>query len=221
MDQNTEKKIAEFFSQFPLIKCSKYEDIEYTKKDGPQSFFYFIKEGFVRFYGIGPRGDYFSLSIAPKNTVIPIILNFISMKGICLPGIYMDCLSNVSLYKAPRDDVQKFFSDNNDLYVEVLKTSLIAAGTLVSKLPNMIYGSIEEKLASFLIYLADNFSRQESGRVFIEVILRHRDISSFIGASREATTNALGNFKRRKLISYNKHNLVILKMDKIEKIVDF
>ncbi|MGH7195229.1 MAG: Crp/Fnr family transcriptional regulator [Candidatus Saccharimonadales bacterium] len=73
------------------------------------------------------------------------------------------------------------------------------------------YRTVRERLISYLLYTANRFGAvQPSGKILLNVPLRHQDIASSISCSRETTSRAIGELERKGLLT-NKQLFITLK----------
>lgn len=213
-------KLTKFASKYPVVNFDKFQSIEPENDGKEQENFYFILSGFVRLYLEKKSGEIFSVEIDSKNDIVPFIFNTISVKGYKLSTIKMDCLSQVAANKIPSYDLHEFFLNNREVFYCKLEETLFYTNSFLEKTPIIIYGSVKEKLATLLYNLSLEYPLKKAGRLFIEVELKHKDIASFIGATREATSIEMGNLKKAKVIDYEKHRIEILDKEKLAKIAD-
>lgn len=213
-------KLRKFASDFPLVSFRKYDLIDYGRNDHLQDYFYFIKEGFVRVFLEKETGEIFGLEIDTKDDIVPYIFNKISMDSGKIQALHMDCLSDVNAYKIPKEELRIFFEKNNETYMSCLRISLKYIAIFLENIPRLIYGSTREKLSTFLLMLSEEYGQKVEGNISILVRLRHKDIGSFIGATREATSIQMGYLKKRKIINYSKGNIEIINRNALEKFVN-
>lgn len=217
MDINISNKINKFALKYPICIFKKYEPIVACEHFSPK-YVYYIEEGFVKLFIENSIGKILSLEIDSKGDFIPPIINSQSIRKKFSDVVQYETLSLVKTRKIPSDDLADFMDHNKDIFNEILKISIQYIDILLSRIPEIVYGSLKEKTAGFIYDLIEHYSIKENGNIFIVPDLRHMDIASFTGASREATTNVINALKRDNVISYKDKKIFILKPSVLKNI---
>jgi CRP-like cAMP-binding protein len=87
-----------------------------------------------------------------------------------------------------------------------------------NKLLDLLYCTVEERLAKTLIHLLDDFGVPDGDSYNLKVKLTHQDLSELIASTRETTTATLNNLKRENLIDYEGKYIRIVDKDKLEAV---
>jgi CRP/FNR family cyclic AMP-dependent transcriptional regulator len=77
---------------------------------------------------------------------------------------------------------------------------------------------VPSRLARKLLELAQGYGRVETNGVRIDMPLTQSDLASLIGATRESTNKALGNFKRSGIISMEQNHITIIDPEALREI---
>ncbi len=83
---------------------------------------------------------------------------------------------------------------------------------------NLALRDVPSRLARKLLELAQGFGRVETDGVRIDMTLTQSDLASFIGATRESTNKALGNFRRSGYIRIVQNQITIVDPDALREI---
>jgi CRP-like cAMP-binding protein len=75
-----------------------------------------------------------------------------------------------------------------------------------------------QRLAALLIDLGERHGTPGNGGVVITIPLSQKEIASYIGTSRATVTRALGDWRRRGLISTNRHRITIMNIALLRRI---
>jgi CRP-like cAMP-binding protein len=76
---------------------------------------------------------------------------------------------------------------------------------------------VPSRLARKLLELAQGYGRVTAGGVKIDMTLTQSDLASLIGATRESTNKALGNFKRGGVIRMEQNQITIIDPDALRE----
>ena len=87
-----------------------------------------------------------------------------------------------------------------------------------NKLLDLLYCTVEERLAKTLIHLLDDFGVPDGDSYILKVKLTHQDLSELIASTRETTTATLNNLKSENLIDYEGKYIRIVDKDKLEAV---
>jgi CRP-like cAMP-binding protein len=89
---------------------------------------------------------------------------------------------------------------------------------LENKLIDLLYCTVEERLAKTLINLLDDFGVPDDGSYLLKIKLTHHDLSELIASTRETTTATLNHLKKEGLIDYAGKYIKIINKDGLEAI---
>jgi CRP-like cAMP-binding protein len=85
-----------------------------------------------------------------------------------------------------------------------------------NKLLDLLFSTVEERLAKTLTNLLDDFGIPDDSSYILKIKLTHQDLSELIASTRETTTTTLNNFKRDGLIDYEGKYIRILDKERLE-----
>ncbi len=81
---------------------------------------------------------------------------------------------------------------------------------LESKLEDLAFRNVPERLAKFLLEEAADSGRADGGSITLRSQYSQQEIGSMIGSTRETTSHFLNDFRRSGLIDFNKRLISIL-----------
>jgi CRP-like cAMP-binding protein len=84
-----------------------------------------------------------------------------------------------------------------------------------NKLLDLLYSTVEERLAKTLINLLDDFGIPDNDSFILKIKLTHQDLSELIASTRETTTATLNNLKKEGFIDYEGKYIRIPDKDKL------
>ena len=116
-------------------------------------------------------------------------------------------------------------SDFEDILNNVPKLSFILAKIigvrrmiLESKLEDLAFRNVPARLAKFLMEQANLFGKHLGSCIDLPSQYSQQEIGSMIGSTRETTSHFLNDFRRKKLIDFNKHHISILNPERLEEL---
>lgn len=108
-----------------------------------------------------------------------------------------------------RKDLEVLLWQNGDLAVEFMKwMGLIHRQTQAKFRDLVLFGKLGA-LCSLLIRLGNTYGVEKDGRLAITHKLTNTELGEMIGATRESVNRMLGDLKRKNVISYDEHCLII------------
>ena len=209
MDNTLFKKIDNFFTKYRIQKYKKGE-ILVRSGDEPSGIFH-LKSGRVREYAISKKGEEVVVNIFKPPAFFPM-----SWAINRTPNVYFfEAMEDLELIKAPPDEVVEFIKNEPDLLFDLLRRVYVGTDGLLSRMTYLMSGSAYERLITELIILAKRFGFAKKG----EVVLRtsEKDLASQAGITRETISREIKNLRDQGLISFDKQNLIIKNITKLEE----
>jgi CRP-like cAMP-binding protein len=87
-----------------------------------------------------------------------------------------------------------------------------------NRLMDLLYSTVEERLAKTLINLLDDFATPDDDTYILKIKLTHQDLSELIASTRETTTATLNKLTKEGLIMYEGKYIKILDKESLEKL---
>ncbi len=84
-----------------------------------------------------------------------------------------------------------------------------------NKLLDLLYCTVEERLAKTLTNLLDDFGIPDGDNYILKIKLTHQDLSELIASTRETTTSTLNKLIKEGVIDYEGKYIRILDRDKL------
>ena len=89
---------------------------------------------------------------------------------------------------------------------------------LEAKVEDLVFRDVNARLAKLLLELAESYGTAVVAGVRIDVKLTHKELANLIGSTRETTTAALNDFRRRGLIANDKRRLIVVNCSGLESV---
>ena len=212
MDSKSEETLKKFFSRFQEVKFKKKETI--IRADDNPAGVYYIKTGFVKMNSIFENGSELTLNIFKPGSFFPMVWAIGEVEN----SYFYQTMSDIVAYKAPRDEVVNFINQQPDILYDLMKRILIGMDGLFTNVQHLLYGNSYNRVASAVFIFAKRFG-QKIGKdgVLIILPLTHQDIANMAGLTRETTSIALGQLKKRRIIIQSRHNLFVKSVPELER----
>jgi CRP-like cAMP-binding protein len=183
--------------------------------DEPSEHVYLLKEGTIKISRIGQDGQEIILDfIAPGE-----IFGEMSLLGEDSRSTMAQAAENSLICSIKKSDFFNFFSAHNDLAFKVLKLVGLKRIEIETRLEELAYCSVSERIASLLNRMAKRHGIKDDGGIKIRPRLTHRDIAFLVGASRETVTDQLNQLKAQGFIDTSFMSITIRDPDALERLV--
>lgn len=210
VETDIKAKIEKFFTQFQL-RIYKKGEIILQPEDKHGGFF--LKEGYVREYGISSQGVEVGLHIFMPHSYFPMVLIIADIPN----RYYYEALTDVQMYNAPKDKIMRFLGKNPEVLLDLTKRVLIGLDKLTSRVEYLSYAKAYQRVVSILLYLARHFGEENNKKVNIKIKFSHEIIASLAGVTRETASREWEKLERNKLIAYKNQYIVINNIEKLKK----
>lgn len=210
VQEEIKAKVTTFFLQFPKKTYKKGEMILRPEEDKGALF---LKQGFVREYGISQEGIEVSIHIFVPNAYFPMSLVLSKIPN----RYYYEALTDCEIYHAPKEAIIKFLKEHHEVLLDLTKRVLGGLDKLSARIEYLSYGTAYEKVVSTLLYLSSHFGEKKGNIVHIKETFTHRDIGSLAGITRETTSREWEKLERKGVLSFKNHHIVINNLQKLKE----
>ncbi len=173
---------------------------------------YILKKGAVKINKLSPEGRAITLDILKGGTLFGELGAIEESERDETAEVIEDGLICI-MSKAHFDEMLKIVPG---LSIRLSKIIGLRRRKIENKLLDLLYSTVEERLAKTLITLLDDFGIPDGDFYTLKIKLTHQDLSELIASTRETTTATLNHFKKEKLIDYDGKYIRILDKDKLE-----
>lgn len=208
-------KLVELFKAHGIRQVFAKNEYIIHPGEMPPGVFY-IEEGLVKAFDITKYQEENLLVIRKEHEIFPLIW---ALTGIEKSFIYQ-ALAPTTTWLISRKALTEAIEKDADLLAPLLDMSLKMYRLHSERIFNLEYRTVRERLVSFLITTAENFSsNQTKDGIKIEIPLKHQDIASSINSSRETASRELAALERKGLISSKQSMITITNLEGLNKII--
>jgi CRP-like cAMP-binding protein len=207
MDTQILNKVEMFFSQFKHQLYKKGE-LLIRADDNPSGVFY-LKEGTVKQYIISKKGDEIVINVFKSNAFFPM-----SWAINETPNIYFyEALSNLEIYRAPREESIKFIKENPDVLFNLISRVYKGVEGILTRMTYLMSGDAYSRLITELLIYAKRFGK---GQESIMIEISEKDLAAQSGMTRETVSREMKSLKDKNLIVSDEHHFMIKDIKKLE-----
>jgi len=211
MDSVLISRLEGFFGKYTKLKYKK-GDVIIRAEDAPQGVFY-LKKGYVRMFMVAESGAGLMFHIFKPTSFFPMTWVVNDTPN----TYYYEAMTSVEVWRAPKENVREFLRQYPEVVYNFASRLLYGLSGVLKRFEYFMMDDAYTKTVLLLIYLAHNLGTKEGAGVFLLVPVTHREISAWIGATRETASLQVETLKHKGLIVYRKRQLFIPSMHALEK----
>lgn len=211
MTDIVQRKIIDFFTAHPLLLYKKGEMI-LRADDSPHGVSY-IEKGVVRQYSINGSGETLMLQFYRPGAFFPMtwVVNDTPNR------YFFEAATEVTIRRAPQAEMKKFLETNPDVFKDFMARLLLGITGLWSRIEHLVLESAYAKTILLMLYYAQKFGKKEAKGIALEVSPTHKEISAWIGTTRETASLQIEALKKQKLVITRGRQLIIPSLSALEK----
>lgn len=127
-------------------------------------------------------------------------------------------LEDMQVCFIPKSDVIGFFNENNQFSMAVMKTICGDLKEADDHMVSLAQKSVKERLAETLLYLEDNFGKNEDNT--LKVQLSREELAGMIGTATESCIRLLSEFNKNKLIELVGKKIALVDRNKLKRMAE-
>ncbi len=177
---------------------------------------YILKKGAVKITKLTPQGKEIILDIFKGGTIFGEMAVVESQERDESAVVIEDgliCIMNKTDFDSLLDMVP-------GLSLRITKMIGLRRWKIENKLLDLLYNTVEERLAKTFLNLLDDFGVPHKRGYLLKIKLTHRDLADLIASTRETVTATLGKMKSRGLIDFDGRYILIPSPDAIRDFLD-
>jgi len=125
-------------------------------------------------------------------------------------------LEDMQVCFIPKKEILEFFNENNQFSMNIMKTICGDLKEADDHMVSLAQKNVKERLAETLLYLEDNFGKNEDGTLHIQ--LSREELAGMIGTATESCIRLLSEFNKSGLIELVGKKIAILDRNKLKRI---
>ncbi len=205
-------KLKPFFSKYKSLTYKKGDTI-LRADDQPQGVYY-IKTGFVKLDSILVIGRELTLNIFKPGTFFPMMWAIGNIPN----SYFFIAQTDVSVNRAPKNEVLIFLKKNPEVLFELTKRILIGLSGVLANIEYMLSGDCYHRVVGATFLCAKRFGQKgKDAKLTINLPLTHQDIANIAGISRETTSISLKKLEKKRIISYKNRLIIVNSIKKLSQ----
>ncbi|MDK9719018.1 MAG: Crp/Fnr family transcriptional regulator [Trichlorobacter sp.] len=168
---------------------------------------YFVKYGRIKIIKTSPDGRELILDILGAGTLLGELVWEPSSDD---AGITAEAMEETLLCMMQRDNFDHLMELVPKLSTRITKLCGLRLKRIQNRLVDMLYCSVEVRLARTLLNLSEEFGVSEPEGVLIDLRLTHNELAGLIASTRETVSAMLMELHRKGLIEFCRHRILLV-----------
>ncbi len=179
------------------------------------TYIYFLKRGTIKLVKITAGGRSVALDILKAGTLFGEVNGVLAGHG---EDLTAEALEDCFLCQMSKRNFDHLMTVVPCLSKRVTKIIGLRFKRIENRLSELLYSTVEERLARVFLYLAAEFGVCQQEGTVIQVRLTHNDLSELIASTRETVTLTVNSFKSKELVDYVGKRFVLLNSERLQEI---
>lgn len=206
----SKEQVAALVDMFRTGVRQEYARGEFLVRPGsqPPGVFY-VESGLVKAYDITKYGEENLLILRSNGELLGLTWALTHQDR----DVIYTALSPTTVWLVSRDRFISHIREHPEAAVPVVSLLADMYRLHGERIITLEYRTVRERLASFLLGIADRFGTRIGEGILIQAPLRHQDIASSISATRETTSRTLSELEHKGIIATKQSHFVIVDTD--------
>ncbi len=176
---------------------------------------YFVKKGSIKLVRTSQDGHSFIIDILGASTLFGELEGGLDADG---SEVVAEALEDTLLCMMRRENFDRLMELVPALGTRITKLSGLRLRKIQNRLVDMLYSSVESRLAKTFLGLATEFGETRQDGVLINPRLTHNDFADLIASTRETVSSVLNALCRRGVIDFRDHRILLTDPDQIKRL---
>lgn len=204
-------QLREISRTLPMTACETGGLV--TSPNDADERLYIIKRGRVRLYRLTPGGKQLTLDILDKGRVV----GRMSWLGQELSEVYAEAIEDAVICSFTPAELRRLIDRFPGIGLNMIRYLSDRLAVSEREREVMAFRSVEQRLASRLLELAERFGQPAEGGVAIDARLTQQELADMIGTSRETLATTVSSLRERGVLEMENQRVVIRDLERLRK----
>ena len=116
-----------------------------------------------------------------------------------------------------KDEFKSFVEQNPELNLKMTKLIGLKLKRYSERIEGLVFKDAEQRVASFILKLADENGKKIGDEIFVKPFLKHQDIAELTATSRQTVNSILTDLREKKVINFDRKKLIVMNRDELVK----
>lgn len=206
------KKISKYHMEkfLPHIKILHFDDQKIVRTEHETQYnLYIVRTGILKFIYKNHHNRFLTIDILKKSDF------FCEIPFPLKDQMCFQSASKIELYSIPINTFLEILAESKEALLSIFYIWSNTIWSVYTILLMKAFSSNTAQLAEVLVRLSQYFGKNYGEHTLINFPITHKELSKFIGTSRESVTKTLRTFKKLDAISYLDKKIIILNIHKL------
>jgi CRP/FNR family cyclic AMP-dependent transcriptional regulator len=208
----TDKRSLEDLAEGRSVNKYKKKQVIYSEGNFPSRLFY-ITKGRVKTYKMNDDGKELVIGLYDEGD----FLGHIALLEGTAYKEWAEALTDCELAIIPKDEFDALINNNPQIAQKLIRLLAKNVTEHEQQLLHLAYSSLRKKVAEALVALYRKYHRNEGT---FSIDLSRENLAALAGTAKESMIRTLGDFKDEQIIDIRDGAIVILNLQKLEKMIN-
>ncbi len=208
LNQESMKELGRITS---MQEIAKNQPIYFPRE--PSSSLFFLKKGRVKLTRISGDGKEMILALVNKGEVF----GEMAYLGEGERNEFATALDDCIVCAINKDEFKSFVEQNPELNLKMTRLIGLKLKRYSERIEGLVFKDAEQRVASFILKLADENGKKIGDEIFVKPFLKHQDIAELTATSRQTVNSILTDLRQKRVINFDRKKLIVMKRDELVK----
>ncbi len=194
-----------------MQEIAKNQPIYFPRE--PSSSLFFLKKGRVKLTRISGDGKEMILALVNMGEVF----GEMAYLGEGERNEFATALDDCIVCAINKDEFKSFVEQNPELNLKMTRLIGLKLKRYSERIEGLVFKDAEQRVASFILKLADENGKKIGDEIFVKPFLKHQDIAELTATSRQTVNSILTDLRQKKVINFDRKKLIVMKRDELVK----
>jgi CRP/FNR family cyclic AMP-dependent transcriptional regulator len=205
-------QLREISRTLPMTACRTGGLITSPDEDGER--LYIVKRGRVRLYRLTADGKQLTLDILDKGRIV----GRMSWLGQALNEVYAEAIEDAVVCSFTPEELRRLIDRFPGIGLNMIRYLSDRLAVSEREREVMAFRSVEQRLATRLLELAERFGQPAVDGVAIDARLTQQELADMIGTSRETLATTISALREQRVLEMHNQRVVIRDLERLREL---
>ncbi|MDC8445549.1 MAG: Crp/Fnr family transcriptional regulator [Nitrosomonas sp.] len=202
-----ERHLQGWQKKHPSVRTIEIPNKDFLYRQGDRcTDFFLIREGIIKLSCLTLQGNTLTLALLRQGDIIGCVQNDSIDQAMEESA---QALGNTVCYRIGHDDFRQLISSRTDLAWLIFQLMHTRQQRIEHKLRTILTQSVEERIVSTLLELAQLFGARCTHGYSLEIFLTQQELADLVSASRSVVSTLMNDFRNRGFLEYTRDQICI------------
>lgn len=166
---------------------------------------YLLERGLVRIYRLSAKGEEATLGYVRPGEVFGELGAFSDQPR----ESFAQAVRTSHVLRVPREELRRVLDDHPRIALSVTTQIGNRFKRIESRVESLVFRNLRSRVSHILLELAEDFGREDDGRIVIDLPLSQQDVATLVGATRQSVNLCLRELREAELVGYRNRRFTL------------